>query len=124
MDYQMNFAFLGLIFSFLGSFFIALVLAKTLQFRKYTEAELKKAESDGEIKELNENAKKDLVHFEINITSRVAPFSTHFAVIGIILLYLGFVFQSLALMSGSAVGLLIIVVCGIIALAFFMWNDL
>jgi hypothetical protein len=48
----------------------------------------------------------------------------HFTVIGIILLFLGLIFQSIALIDGSSVGLLVIVVCGIIALAFFIWDDL
>jgi small-conductance mechanosensitive channel len=118
MSYQINFSFLGLIFSFLGSFFIALVLAKVFRFRRCADEERSKS------KDISEEAKKDSLILLMNSTSRVARYSTPFAVIGIILLFLGFIFQSLALIAGSSVGLLIIVVCGIVALAFFVWDDL
>ena len=76
MSYQIDFTFLGLIFSFLGSFFIALVLAKVFQIRKYTKAELKKEDEEGRLKDLSDEQKKDLLHFEMNRTSRVARYSS------------------------------------------------
>ncbi len=112
MNCQMIFNFVGLILSFLGSFFIAIVLAKVFRFRK-----------EG-LKDSTDEAKKDLLYLEMNRTSRVARYSTQFAIIGIILLYLGFVFQSIALISCSVVGLSLILGCGVIALAFFILDDL
>jgi hypothetical protein len=118
VNWQTNLAFLGLIFSFLGSFFIALVLAKAFRFRKCTDEERCR------LKDLSEEAKKESLIFEMNITSKVARYTTHFTVIGILLLFLGLIFQSLALIADSSMGLLIIVICGVVALFFFIWDDI